>query len=354
METTNIAIIGLGKVAEYLCHNFLSVDGAKVVAVYDQDSSKAHQITQNLKTRLGEVFPQDELDKILDDKSIEAVIIDSNILSRFGYAKQCLDAGKHVMIVKPLALNFGDGLSLYQYAQNHNLILTVCDSDLFYEPFNKVKEIIEKNGIGLTSLLRHRINPSGFGGEWGSGVDPAENLDNVPFVFAPAVDRFTLPIFMLGDIKQTFAYINYTGENNWNVPSALIQWQYKRESLGGTIDYTFSPDLQIKSDGYSVNEMMEISGFNGNVFVHQGWSAAMTQPAVLHIHGRTQTNAGIGLDLDYIHGYLKCLQYFINRIQKKTKSIQTSLYALKGLSFQLAVLQSAKSQQNVMLPDIQI
>lgn len=70
-----------------------------------------------------------------------------------------LSAGKHVFVEKPLALNFEDGLKVYEMAQQNKRILMIGHLLLYHPAVVKLKEYIKGGELGdILYLYSTRVN----------------------------------------------------------------------------------------------------------------------------------------------------------------------------------------------------
>ncbi len=93
-------------------------------------------------------YATDDLDRILDDRTIEAVAIATPPSTHIDVALACLDAGKHVMIEKPLASSVAEGEKLVQAAADRGLVL-MCDHTYCYTPaVQKLRQLMDDGTIG--------------------------------------------------------------------------------------------------------------------------------------------------------------------------------------------------------------
>jgi len=94
-----VAIIGLGYWGPNLVRNFYKTQGTDVAGVCDLSKERLQIIKKDypsiklLTSNYGE---------ILNSKGIAAVAIATPVRTHFSLAKQALEAGKHVLIEKPL------------------------------------------------------------------------------------------------------------------------------------------------------------------------------------------------------------------------------------------------------------
>jgi UDP-2-acetamido-3-amino-2,3-dideoxy-glucuronate N-acetyltransferase len=99
------------------------------------------------------------LDDVLNDKSINAVIIATPAETHFEVAQKCMTAGKNVLVEKPITLFTNDAKKLIEIADNNNVKLMVGHILLFHPAIIKIKELIGSGKIGtLQYIYSNRLN----------------------------------------------------------------------------------------------------------------------------------------------------------------------------------------------------
>jgi predicted dehydrogenase len=88
----------------------------------DLDEDRARAVLGRYST----ITSTSSFDRVLDDPTVQAVAIATPAASHFPLAMAALDAGKHVLVEKPLTANLDDGQKLVQAAQDRGLVL-MCD-----------------------------------------------------------------------------------------------------------------------------------------------------------------------------------------------------------------------------------
>ncbi|KAJ1925466.1 hypothetical protein IWQ60_004547 [Tieghemiomyces parasiticus] len=83
------------------------------------------------------------MDDVCTDAAIHLVIITTPNDSHASLARQALQAGKHVMVEKPLVNSYAEAQELVQLATERNLILTVFHNRRLDGDFLTVKQLIE-------------------------------------------------------------------------------------------------------------------------------------------------------------------------------------------------------------------
>ena len=96
-----IAQIGVGYWGPNLLRNLSSNYDSTVKAVVDPSKERQEFVK---KTYPG-IYVTDELDSVINDPDIDAVVIATPVSSHYDLTIQALNKGKHVLVEKPMATN---------------------------------------------------------------------------------------------------------------------------------------------------------------------------------------------------------------------------------------------------------
>ena len=99
-KIVNTAMIGVGNWGKNLVRNFAELSDSNLMICCDLDEKKLNKI----KKTLPKVSITKNIDDILHNPEIDAVIIATSASTHFKVAKKCLLSGKHVFVEKPLCL----------------------------------------------------------------------------------------------------------------------------------------------------------------------------------------------------------------------------------------------------------
>lgn len=92
--------------------------------------------------------------KILDDKTIDAVIIATPLHSHYEIAAAAINAGKHVYLEKTMTYNAEQSLALVKLMQQHPKQVLQVGHQYRYTPlYFKVKELIDKGYLGKVTQI---------------------------------------------------------------------------------------------------------------------------------------------------------------------------------------------------------
>jgi predicted dehydrogenase len=90
----------------------------------------------------------EELDAVLCDRSVEAVIVATPPQSHHAIVKRALQAGKHVLVEKPLATRLSDAQELAELAEASGLVLMPGHTFIYSPAVNAVRDLISSGVVG--------------------------------------------------------------------------------------------------------------------------------------------------------------------------------------------------------------
>lgn len=117
-------IIGAGVFGAFHALKHAAAARADLAGVYDLDPSRAQALASRCETRAFDGFAD-----LL--REVDAVVIATPAHTHFGFARQALEAGRHVYVEKPLALSLRDADALISLADDRALVLQVGHQERF-------------------------------------------------------------------------------------------------------------------------------------------------------------------------------------------------------------------------------
>lgn len=103
----SVAVIGGGYWGKNLVRNYYNLHALKLIA------DKSETILSNLKDQFKGVDTCLAIADVLARKDIDGVVISTPAETHFNIARECLLAGKHVYVEKPLVLREEEGARTY-------------------------------------------------------------------------------------------------------------------------------------------------------------------------------------------------------------------------------------------------
>ena len=143
VQQLSIGILGAGGFAAFAAKAFLKVDGIRIHAVCDVDTTSATVLAGEVGAI---VYP--EYEHMLQDAAIDLIYIATPPYLHYSQSKLALHAGKHVVCEKPAALKTSEAEELAAYAQSKNLLYTVNLMQRYNPLYAVVKAIIDEKWLG--------------------------------------------------------------------------------------------------------------------------------------------------------------------------------------------------------------
>ncbi|MEV6861559.1 Gfo/Idh/MocA family oxidoreductase [Streptosporangium subroseum] len=139
-----LAVIGAGYWGPNLVRNAQATPALHLRWLCDLNEARARSVLGPYST----VQVSTCYEQILADPAVDAVAIATPAVTHFDLVRAALEAGKHVLVEKPLTCSYADGAKLVQAAQRAGLVL-MCDHTFCYTPAAmKIRELIHAGEIG--------------------------------------------------------------------------------------------------------------------------------------------------------------------------------------------------------------
>ena len=137
-------MIGAGYWGPNLARNFRASADWELAVICDLDGARALQVADGI----GGVPVTADYGEVLADPAIDAVAIATPARTHHGVVMAALEAGKHVIVEKPVADTRERGVEMVERARQNGLVL-MADHTYCYTPaVLKIRELIEEGALG--------------------------------------------------------------------------------------------------------------------------------------------------------------------------------------------------------------
>ncbi|MFT5129204.1 MAG: putative dehydrogenase [Rhodothermales bacterium] len=140
-----LAQIGLGRWGPNLFRNFVNHPEVDVLYACDRDESKLAKVQS---PGLPLVETTTDAGIIFADPRVQAVVVATPVSTHFALCKQALEAGKHVMVEKPLAGSVAECEELVALADARGLKLMVGHVFVYNRGIRYIKNLIDSGELG--------------------------------------------------------------------------------------------------------------------------------------------------------------------------------------------------------------
>ncbi len=154
-QAIRIGQVGIGYWGKNLLRNFSTLANAEVTWACDQNAET--------RARIAAQYPSLQTTKrfadLLEDPSLDAIVVATETPQHYVMAEQALQAGKHVFVEKPMAQSVEQAEHLVALAEDNDRRLMVGHLLLYHPAFQHVEDLIRKGTLGdVYYLYSMRVN----------------------------------------------------------------------------------------------------------------------------------------------------------------------------------------------------
>lgn len=153
-----VAVIGAGHWGPNLIRNFQNPPASEVRWVADRDASRLAEVER----RFPGIRLATEAMGVFDDDSVDAVVVATPTSTHYALVKAALEAGKHVLVEKPITTDSRQGDELVALAERKGRVLMVGHVFMYNGAIRKVAEYLEQGLLGRVhyiSMVRTNLGP---------------------------------------------------------------------------------------------------------------------------------------------------------------------------------------------------
>jgi predicted dehydrogenase len=149
------AVVGCGYWGPNLARNLSEHPQFHLQTLCDRDPSQL----QALGRRYPDATAFAEFDAVLCDRSVEAILVATPPHTHHALVKRALEAGKHVLVEKPLATRLSDAQELADIAEETELVLMPGHTFIYSPAVNAVRDLIQEGVVGdIHFITSSRMN----------------------------------------------------------------------------------------------------------------------------------------------------------------------------------------------------
>lgn len=137
-------VIGCGYWGPNLVRNFSRNPGSQVTAVCDTRADRVRRVGSEFRVPL----VTGDAALVCTSPEVDLVVIATPSFTHFELAKTAIEAGKHVLVMKPLATRVEEAEELCLLAERQGVLLAVDHTFVFTGAVRKMKELVDQGEIG--------------------------------------------------------------------------------------------------------------------------------------------------------------------------------------------------------------
>jgi len=343
--TIRIGLIGCGKIARHHAAGYrAAADLARVVVCCDEwRMDQAQQMADSL----GGADAVDRWPTVIGRDDVDAVSICMPHFQHVEIALAAAQAGKHILVEKPMAMNLAESRAIVEAAEQSGSLVMVGQNQRFMPDHRRIKQMIDDGVIGRVVAVRFDCNqflkkmyPEG---SWmfskartGGGM-----------VICTAVHKLDLLRYFCGEIRQVAAYTGHTGLNydmdNEDIAAMILEFE------NGVIGEGFYLFAAHKTPiPTATSELTIVYGEEGMIHNVLGWHVYSTKVAQ---YSGGDTNIGLPVE-PYANSIVAEVRHFLECIRDGAQPLTSGRDNLGTMAAIDAIYRSAERRQMVALADV--
>lgn len=335
----NIGIIGCGFIAKKHAKAIEAIEGAKLIAVSDK-------ITENMhfyKKEYGAETYEDSTEML---KRIDLDVV--SICTPTGFhailAIQAAEAGKHIILEKPIAMKLEEADEIIKACQDNNVKLSAVHPNRYRPVVKKLKQILDLGILGKISHANALVN-------WNRNQ---EYYDQSPWrgtkagdggaLMNQAIHNLDLFLWFMGDVQEVFSMeaTRLRDIEAEDVSNGLVK--FESGALGM---------VQASTTVYPKNfeESITIFGENGTIKIGGQNALYFEQLEVKDMseEKKTELIAAVKKEPWGKPGHQHIIEDMMQAIKNDTEPAVNGEEARRSLELVLAMYESAEKQNSVVL-----
>jgi predicted dehydrogenase len=322
-KTIHWGVVGTGEICQTITPDFALTGNAEVTAVASRNAESA----STFASRFGIPRAFGSYEALLADAAIDAVYLGTPHAVHHSMAVQALDAGKHVLIEKPMALNGTQAREILDLAAANGLFAMEAMWSNFSPTMIGVMDAIATGKIGVPRTVHAKFGapfPRDSGSRWSADLGGSTLLDQgiYPVALAQAVLGVPDSISVKGSVRQDGVDLaehftcEYPDSAYAQLAVSMMEFIEPTASVSGTEGWISIPDPFWASPTFTVHSggfpdaiwsaettTVELEG-KGYTPMLRAVSACILDGALEHpLHTRTQTLEVFGI-LDLVRAEL--------------------------------------------------
>lgn len=332
MRKLGVGVLGVGEMGKRHAENLRRlVPQARLVAVADVSQERAHRVATELEIE----FSYGNLEAMLENKQIEAVLIATPDKFHAQAIQVVARAGKDVLCEKPLALNLADAHAALEAVSKANTRLQIGFMRRYDPAYAAAMKRIEAGEIGtpviFKSVGRDKDQPplSAY----------QSNLNGMVF-YNNTIHDFDLARWLMRDeVTNVHAYtssaIRPEVAKYGDVVASVVNLQYKRGAIGNVESYVQAV--------YGYDVRTEVVGSKSSIFIG---SLAQLPAVFLTARGSERTVADHFLTR-FADAYLEEVRDFVKNILDGRALLVSGDDGLKALAIAVAAEKSHRESNPI-------
>ncbi|MCV9385095.1 oxidoreductase [Reichenbachiella ulvae] len=304
-----------------------------------------------------QIYPEVEVvtsfDELIQDSTMDLIIVNTPDTTHFDFCQKALNAGKHVVVEKPFTVTSAEAEKLIHLAKEKGLMISVFQNRRWDSDFLTVQKVIKEQMLGRLVAFeshfdryRNFIKPNTWKEEQGTGAEIVYNLGT--HMIDQAYVLFGMPHSVFAEIgtqrtggKADDSYNIILGYDEVSVnlkASYLVREEGPRYQLHGTEGSFLKWGMDPQEADLAAGKLP--GSDHWGMEDRQLWGKLNTEINGLHVTGRVESLPG---------NYMMYYESIADTLQNGTELVVKPEQSLDVIKIVEAAIESNKKGKKVLL-----
>jgi predicted dehydrogenase len=234
MPRHRLGIIGLGMAVTPHAKSLIDLhDRAEVVYAFSPSEGRRRAFAERFPFPLA-----DDLDAVLSDRNVDAVLILTPPNTHLDIVRRAAEAGKHVLLEKPLEITTERSVELVRLCRAANVMLGIVLQHRFRRSAKQLRSLIAAGELGqiLAASAGIRLwRPQSYYDEPGRGT---QARDGGGVLLTQGIHTLDLLLSLVGPAAEVAAYVTTTPVHRMETEDLVAAADRYRNGALGTVEAT--------------------------------------------------------------------------------------------------------------------
>ncbi len=263
-KTLRWGSIGAGGIARLVSTGIAHSKTGKVVAVASTWPEEAKVWAEEFRDHFGEVRAHETCDDLLADPDVDAVHVAMPHAFHAKWAIRAADAGKHVLVEKPIGFNHAEAMAIVEAARRNGVFLMEAYMYRCHPLIHKLIELLKEKAVGDVRVVRATFS-------FHAGFNPDHRLYSNELGGGGILDVGGYPTSMAGLVAgleqgkefaeptdvEAYGHLGPTGVDHWSVCIMRFAGDLVAQLATGV--------------GLSMDNAVHIFGDAGDIYLPKCW-----------------------------------------------------------------------------------
>lgn len=196
----NIGIIGCGFIAKKHATAIEAIEGAKLVAVSDKIPGNMTYYKEEY-----DAVPYEDSEEMLKRDDLDIVSICTPTGLHAMLAIQAAEAGKHVILEKPIAMRLEEADSIIEACRKNNVKLSIVHPNRYRPVVKELKKILDSGALGKISHANAIVNWNRNQAYYDQSPWRGTKAGDGGALMNQAIHNLDLLLWFMGDVQEVFS-----------------------------------------------------------------------------------------------------------------------------------------------------